>query len=198
MIIGLVGLIGSGKGAAGDILCQNGFERDSFAAPVKDAVSVIFGWSRSLLEGDTEDSRNWRELPDMWWSERLGKPFSPRLALQLMGTEAGRNGIHTDIWLRSLERRIEGKNVVITDTRFPNEVEFIRNRGGVIVEIKRGNDPDWYHLAELEDESHMRYAYPDVHYSEWAWIGCKIDGVIKNDGTIEDLTNKLKSDILFS
>ena len=38
----------------------------------------------------------------------------------------------------------------------------------------------------------------NVHYSEWAWVGCKIDGVIKNDGTIEDLTNKLKSDILFS
>jgi hypothetical protein len=32
----------------------------------------------------------------------------------------------------------------------------------------------------------------DVHYSEWAWIGCKTEGVVNNEGTKEDLTNLLK------
>ena len=64
MIIGLVGFIGSGKGTVGDLLSQEGFIPDSFARPLKDACSSIFGWPRELLEGNTEFSRTWREQPD--------------------------------------------------------------------------------------------------------------------------------------
>ena len=122
MIIGLVGFIGSGKGTVGEILEQKGFVKDSFAKPLKDACSVIFGWPREMLEGDTEVSRKWREEPDVFWSEKFGKTFSPRLALQLMGTEAGRNVFHKDIWVTSLLNRSKGKDVVVTDVRFKNEI----------------------------------------------------------------------------
>jgi len=50
-----------------------------------------------------------------------------------------------------------------------------------------------------EKDKHSRWDIMsdyNVHYSEWAWVGCKIDGVIKNDGTLEDLTNKIKNVIL--
>jgi hypothetical protein len=107
VIIGLVGFIGSGKGTVADLLVErHGYNKESFAGSVKDAVSTIFGWDRTLLEGDTIKSRAWREEPDAWWSKRMGKEFSPRLALQLMGTEAGRDIFHTDLWIYSVERRI--------------------------------------------------------------------------------------------
>ena len=35
MIIGLVGLIGSGKGTVGDILIEQGFKHESFANSLK-------------------------------------------------------------------------------------------------------------------------------------------------------------------
>ena len=59
MIIGICGLIGSGKGTVADILEQeHGFIKVSFADSLKDAVAAVFGWPRSLLEGDTEESRS--------------------------------------------------------------------------------------------------------------------------------------------
>ena len=54
MIVGLVGFIGAGKGTVADLLVErHNFIKESFANSVKDAVSVVFGWDRALLEGDT-------------------------------------------------------------------------------------------------------------------------------------------------
>ena len=65
MIIGIVGLIGSGKDTMADYLVNvHGFRRDSFAATLKDAVSAVFGWDRDMLEGRSRSSRAWREQPD--------------------------------------------------------------------------------------------------------------------------------------
>jgi len=90
MIVGLLGFIGSGKGTAGDILKDLGFTPLSFAKGVKDVTAEMFGWPRHLLEGDTDASRKWREQPDEFWSKEFKKEFTPRFALQLMGTEVGR------------------------------------------------------------------------------------------------------------
>jgi hypothetical protein len=200
MIIGLVGFIGSGKGTVADILTRNhGFSKESFADAVKDAIAPIFGWERHLLEGDTLESRKWRESPDEWWTEKLGKPFSPRYALQLMGTEAGRNVFHTDLWVLSLLRRIDpAKNYVIADVRFPNEIDLIREHGGKVVRVKRGEEPEWFSTAEAYNVStnwdgslqKMR-DYPEVHYSEFAWIGKGMDDEINNSTTLDDLEKKV-------
>ena len=66
-IIGLVGLIGSGKGTVADYLvAKHQFRNISFANHLKDAVAAVFGWPRNLLEGDTEYSRKWRDEIDEW------------------------------------------------------------------------------------------------------------------------------------
>jgi hypothetical protein len=190
MIIGLVGFIGSGKGTVGDILEQKGFIKDSFAKPLKDACAVMFGWSRELLEGDTEMSRKWREEPDSYWSEKFGREFTPREALQKMGTEAGRDVFHKDIWVISLLNRAKGKDVVVTDVRFQNEIEYIQDNGGIVIRVKRGSDPDWFkHLEkiQLDTERTKFMQHEHIHKSEWDWVGCEFDYTIDNNGTIQYL-----------
>jgi len=196
MLLGLVGFIGSGKGTVADILVRDhGFIKESFANAVKDAVAPIFGWNREMLEGNTLNSREWRETSDPWWSEKLGRPFSPRLALQLMGTESGRNVFHTDIWILSLLRRIDPKqNYVIADVRFPNEIDAIHENGGKVVRVRRGEEPEWYEIAEAynlttkwDGSIQKMQHYPDVHFSEWAWIGKTLDFQINNNTTLDDL-----------
>jgi hypothetical protein len=199
MMIGLIGLIGSGKGTVGDILRdEHGYLQDSFARPLKDAVSVIFGWDRQMLEGVTKDSREWREVADPFWSNKFGYAFTPRLALQLMGTEAGRDVFHESIWVTSLLHRHQGnEDVVVTDVRFRNEIAAIRDMGGMIVRVRRGPDPAWFPTAQSaiagDPESLRIMAGMSIHTSEWDWVGSTIDHTIYNDGTLADLRRNVQS-----
>jgi hypothetical protein len=188
MIIGIAGFQGSGKDTIADYL-QNiyGFKRDSFAATLKDAVAAVFGWDRELLEGRTTESRAWREQVDSWWANRLNMPnLTPRLVLQKWGTEVARKSWHDDTWIASLENKLNQthNDIVITDVRFPNEIQAVRNAGGIVIRVVRGPEPEWYDLA-IETNSgtfnHMARAYPEVHPSEWAWVGTLFDAVVDNN-----------------
>jgi hypothetical protein len=194
MLIGVVGFIGSGKGSVGDILIEKGFHKDSFAKPLKDAVSIIFGWPRELIEGDTGLSRAWREEPDPFWSSNFGRNFTPREALQLMGTEAGRNVFHEDIWVISLLNRSKDKNVVVTDVRFQNEIDYIQRSGGKIIRVVRGEDPVWYRtlcgISKLSEREEFMKTQ-NIHKSEWDWVGTTFDAIIFNDGSLSDLYDKV-------
>lgn len=196
MIIGICGLIGAGKDTAADYLVNfHGFKRDSFAASLKDAVSAVFGWERELLEGRTKHAREWREEIDPWWSIRLSMPsLTPRSVLQLWGTEVCRQGFHDSIWIASLENRIRKSqdNIVISDCRFPNEIDAIRNVGGRVIRIVRGPDPDWFNTARLHMDQ-MKLKYPDVHASEFSWAATEFDAIIENNSSIDDLYKQLKN-----
>ena len=201
MIIGVCGFIGSGKDTVADYLVNfHEYRRDSFASTLKDAVSYVFGWDRELLEGRTKEARAWREQVDPWWAERLNMPnLTPRLMLQLWGTEVCRKGFHDDIWIASLENKMRKTtdNIVISDCRFPNEIAAIKAQGGKVVWVKRGPLPTWYHLAVKANEgvASAREMLTDleVHVSETAWIGTEFDTVIDNNGTIDELYNQLKN-----
>ena len=161
MIVGLLGFIGSGKGTAGDILKDLGFTPVSFAKGVKDVAAEMFGWPRHLLEGDTEQSRKWREQPDKFWSEEFGREFTPRLALQLMGTEVGRDVFHSDFWIIKLKNYIQNnpnQDYVITDVRFQNEIEFVHQNKGILIEIQRGTTPHWYEIASKANRGDWKAA----------------------------------------
>lgn len=195
MIIGIVGLIGAGKDTIADYLVNfHEFRRESFASTLKDAVSAVFGWDRTMLEGRTKAAREWREQVDPWWAERLSMPtLTPRWVLQYWGTEVCRKAFHDDIWIASLENKLRNStdNVVISDCRFPNEIESIRRAGGRIIWIKRGPVPDWYKVAQQANKG-QNWAVQElkalgIHSSETAWIGTEFDGIILNDGTIEEL-----------
>lgn len=199
MIIGIIGFIGAGKGTVGDILVQRGFHKDSFAAPLKDATAMIFNWPRNMLEGDTNISRLWREKKDEYWSNQFGYDFTPRLALQLMGTEVGRKIFHENLWIISLLNRARGhNNVVITDVRFKNEINTIRKDGGFVVRVKRGPEPDFYDTALKANLYYDQRCIKEmqerkIHLSEWEWIGCEYDYVISNEGSLKDLESNVDS-----
>jgi hypothetical protein len=200
MIIGICGFIGSGKDTVADYLVNfHEFRRESFASTLKDAVSAVFGWDRTLLEGRTKEAREWREQVDPWWAERLAMPtLTPRWVLQYWGTEVCRKAFHDDIWIASLENKLRNSkdNVVISDCRFPNEISSIRNAGGQIVWVQRGSLPDWYDVAIKANQGH-NYAVQElkmrkIHASETAWVGTEFNSIIDNNGSIDDLYQQEK------
>lgn len=198
-IIGLVGFIGSGKGTVASYLVDRyNFQNISFASTLKDAVSAVFQWPRHLLEGDTKDSRLWREEIDQWWSNRLDIPhLTPRWILQNWGTDILRHYFHDDIWIASLEYKLLNEDhlkFVLSDVRFPNEIAMLNRLSGQAWWIQRGPLPNWA-LNNYENFSdlhqHMTKYYPNIHSSEWSWLLSKVDHIIKNDQDISELHKKI-------
>ena len=191
--------MGSGKDTVADYLVNfHGYKRESFANSLKDAVSVVFGWDREMLEGRTKQSREWRETRDEWWSKRLGQDITPRYVLQYWGTEVVRRNFHDDMWVASLEHRLQSSkdDIVITDCRFPNEIKALKNIGATVLRVKRGPEPDWYDHAKNYNKGMRKIGWAlgrdelekaKVHASEYSWVGSKFDKIVENDGTIEDL-----------
>lgn len=212
MIIGIAGYIGSGKDTIADYLVEkHGFERVSFASSLKDACANIFHWDREMLEGKTKEHREMREQVDTWWSERLGIPgFSPRFALQYIGTDVLRKHFDDSLWILSLERSIlnnPDRKVVISDLRFPNEFKMIKELNGVTVDVVRGEEPEWASVAKLANGGvrsaceQMSTKFNYVHISEWARLGhisgyTIADVTIDNNGTLTDLYSAIETKIL--
>jgi hypothetical protein len=178
-LISVSGYISSGKDSAANFLVKNyKFVKMSFADSVKDSLSVIFGWDRDLLQGITPESREWRETVDTWWAERLNIPhFSPRYAMQYYATEIMRNSFNDQIWVYSLEKKIQtsNSNIVISDCRFKNELEFIKRNNGICIRIFRGKDPDIIHQSELES------------------VNFEYDYYVNNNGDMCDLYAQIRS-----
>jgi hypothetical protein len=188
MIIGISGKIGSGKDTLSIVInyladksAPDSFNRweqpleeytyknKKYAENLKCMVCFLIGCNRIDLE-DREFKE--KELGEEW------DGLTPRKILQLLGTEAGREIIHPNIWVNSLfADYTTDSNWIITDVRFPNEAQAIKDRGGIVVRIERPGG-----------ESHCGGA----HASETALDDYDFDIVINNDGTIEELIDKVK------
>ena len=201
--IAITGLKGSGKGTLASFLVkQYHYTELSFAFAVKDVLSNIFSWPRELLEGNTPESRRFRETVDEWWSQELGIPnFTPRYAMVNIGTDVFRNHFHPDIWALTVKRKIQNSHTVISDLRFVNEHRIVRPDVDIVVKVRPAKLPVWYNLAKraLEGDEDAAYemhdCFPEVHSSEWQTTVIPADITLVNDGTIKDLTHKFVNSV---
>ena len=188
MIIGLCGAQGSGKDTVANILISEyGFIKLTFASTLKDVVAILFSWPRDLLEGLTEESRLWRENVDDFWSEKLSIPnFTPRKALQMIGTDLFRIHFNNDIWISIVENKINtmlknnpNTNIVISDCRFTNEFTLIKQF------------PDSHIIMILREKN--KSINKLYHSSETEWVNYNFDAILQNDNSIDDLKPNIKS-----
>lgn len=199
MIIGILGAKNSGKNTVANYLISNyNFTKIAYADPVKDICSILFGWNRELLEGDTDESRNWREIIDVYWEEKLKiKGFTPRLALTLVGTDIFREHLNQNIWVDSLIKKIKDKNYVVTDCRHIRETKEILNKGGIIIRVRRDEMPNWESLAKKavfgDKSAKNKMKKMGFHISEYEWVCCEYTYDIINNESIEKLYTQIQN-----
>ena len=196
MIIGICGLIGSGKGTVADILVEQGFKKISFADKLKDGVATVFGWDRSMLEGDTDNSREWREKEDIFWTKETGRKVTPRIVLQEFGTDCMRDGFDNGIWVSLLKKQMleNPGNYIVPDVRFRNEQDMLREIGGEVWWVQRRDLPEWWGLAILDNNTGSdTMSNYDIHSSEYKWADTndKFDNIIYNNSTIDSLKRQV-------
>lgn len=176
ILIGLAGPAGCGKDTAADYLCdRHGFISYSFAQPLKLMLAAMLDISYPEL-AEQYLTREKKEQP----IAALGK--SPRELLQTLGTEWGRMTIDTDLWLNIAQIRLgsmqdqfpHARGIVITDTRFCNEANWIRYCRGVVVHVDR--------KAVTPVRAHISERGPDRMAS---------DAILDNNGTINSLYLRL-------
>jgi len=180
-LIGITGRAGSGKDTVSRLLRTLVFTRSmSFAEPLKAAVAAMLGVDVARFE-----DREWKEAP------LPGIGVTPRHLLQTLGTEWGRNIIDPDLWVKiaanryaEYRQRVVNPDiaVVFTDLRFPNEAQWIREQGGLVLRVQR----DSADVAESD------------HDSETQLINIRPDTTFANNGSFDDLRHWLRNDFLIT
>lgn len=178
-LIGVTGKKFNGKDTIGNYLISNHqYVRLSFADPLKEALKCIFGFTDEQLYG------NLKEVVDEYWG------VSPRDVMKYIGTDVFRNkmeqlipDIKNDIWIRVVERQIlqlrktdPNVKIVITDVRFPNEINLIKKYNGQIIKVNRQSVNN--KIDHHESEKYIDSLYCDI--------------MIQNDGSIDDVHQKIK------
>lgn len=130
-LLGLIGKKGSGKDTAAAALEALGFQNVKFAGALKAMLRTLLAYQGveagivdRMIDGDL------KEVPTPYLN---GK--SPRFAMQTLGTEWGRELIGYDFWLNVAMQKASTGNTVITDVRFPNEVEAVKLAGGTVIRV---------------------------------------------------------------
>jgi len=155
------------------------YQNKKMAGKLKKIASILTGIDVNKFE-DQEFKKT--EMSPEW-----GMTY--RTFLQKLGTEAMRNGLHTDTWLNAFwidykdiytgswgqgHHIYEKPNWIITDVRFENEYNSVKERGGLMIKVERPG---------IETQTHTSETGLD-HITDW-------DYVIQNDGTINDLIEKV-------
>jgi hypothetical protein len=178
MLIGLTGYAGSGKDTfAKSLKLRGGFQRVGFADAVKE-MALVLDPLLTVPGANEHDLVYLSNVVMAYGWERAKQIDSVRTYLQVLGTDAVRNIVGNDSWVRAAEAKVighlrEGRSVVMTDVRFENEAAFIHAYGGKVIKIVRTD-----------------VGPVNGHISDTGIDSLPVDDVIFNDGTIDDLGEK--------
>lgn len=125
MIIGILGRARSGKDTAASYIVKNfyNYEIHRIAEPIKESLKALYGWTDKHTEGFL------KEVTDPVTNK------TPRDEMIYLGTRV-RAESGSDFFINMLLRKYKG-DIVIPDVRFQNEVDRIREAGGIIIKIER-------------------------------------------------------------
>ena len=202
---------------------QSGFEIKKFADKLKDMVCMLIGCTREHLEDrefkEKELGPEWDRiissdgkihLPDDYPDLEYFKS-TPRLLLQIIGTDCIRDKVHPNAWVNALfadykscslpdettfidDKEFIRKNSsqwIITDMRFPNELEVVKSRGGITIKINRitfrEQQTEFGKLSTIIEPKVDKLLGIKEHPSETALDNAEFDYTIENNSTIEDL-----------
>ncbi|MEC7159065.1 MAG: deoxynucleotide monophosphate kinase [Bacteroidota bacterium] len=165
-IIGFAGSKQSGKSTSAQALRSFDYRTYSFADPIRKVCRAL-GITKKYYGKDKD-----APIP------HLGKK-SARYIMQTLGTDWARDMVSQTIWLDMMEKRLADayKNkflIAVDDVRFNNEATLIRDRGGIIIRIIRGDTQSDNHISE-------RGVSDDLVSHE-----------IENTGSVTDLSDKLE------
>jgi len=150
MIIGLSGYAQSGKDEIANTLLHEGFERAAFADTLREALMALNPMAGyGVFLNDVVAMLGWEDA-------KRNYPEVRRL-LQRMGTEAGRDVFGEQIWVnKTLGKLDPQKNYIITDVRFQNEADAIRDLGGQMWRVTRpGTGPVNCHSSEVALDNYV-------------------------------------------
>ena len=122
---------------------------------------------------------------------KITKKSTVRDVLQILGTDLLRKGFNENIHVAATLGSIKkDEKVIITDTRFENELEAVKKRDGITIRVSRPCEE-----CNVIDGHKMipHKIYPSEHSSESALDNEVFDYEIINDGTISDLIDKIRN-----
>lgn len=199
-ILSFSGKSGAGKDTAANIIVDKitregkTCTRLSFAKPIKDICSNIFGWDRELLNYDPnyKESNTLPSSPELDPAcDMLG--MTRREIMQKMGTECFRDGLHPDFWIMAMKLSILRGDYsscdygIITDCRFMNEINFVKEMNGILIRIDRIGDSD-----TLTDKNSHKSEQEWQQWKHWDLIFENYIDVSQSQGyNIEIMTNRL-------
>lgn len=147
----------------------------NFADPLKQMCIDILGFTHQQCYG-TDDNKN--EKVNCFWPDSKNQMTS-REVLQYIGTDIFR-AIQTNVWADATIRKIQkNKNQLslIADCRFPNEVDAIKNAGGIVIKLNR----DLYQSSHISENALEDNVYDQSNF----------DLIIDNSSMTENAKNNL-------
>ena len=165
--------------------------------------------SHKMMDSKQCTKEEYEEEVKINWQTAYKTVYTPRLLLQHIGTELFRNQIIDGIWVNALMSEYKPKeelvgttseniqwgevypNWIITDTRFPNEHQAVKDKGGINIRVNRPKERELI-LRNATSIIDTRKTLEPKHKSETALNNATFDYTIENDGTLDELIDKIR------
>ena len=189
---------------------RSGWQIKKWAGKLKDIASLLTGipvesfedqeFKKTLLgpEWGTVTLNPLNSIP-VFSDIQFNSLMSVREFLQKLGTDAIRDGLHTNAWVNALmagykpgpfypdvaiEKHAKLPNWIITDTRFPNEAQAIKDKGGIVIRVDRpGVKPINDHPSEVGLDD-WKFDYKIANVSDIKALSLSVQMILEKENIL--------------